>query len=330
MKKTKQILEEMEEFSYKRCFRDPGVPNDCETLEQLSLDWLKSRQKAVKRSTFCGYRYCVKNHILPMLGDLPLAELEGVQIRSFIERMTELGLAETTIRSVLIALRSVIKYGVRSKLVKEEVLEFCRCSYHRPEARVLTIEESDKMKAYLLEKNTVFSVGILLCRSTGMRIGELCGLKWKDIDFAANSISIRRTVSRIPNPEASPGTPRTVLYIRSPKSRSSAREIPIPKYLTDVLQRMQGEKDAYLLTGHEYCMEPRNVQKRFKTILRHCEMQDVNFHAMRHGFASACLEKGVDCKTVSSVLGHSSTNITMDIYVHTSMRQKQRCVDVLE
>lgn len=330
MKISKQVLEEMEQSPGRRCFRDDGAADGCETLGHLSQCWLQSRQDAVKKSTFSGYRYCVQNHILPALGGFSLAELEGIQILSFIEKMLDQGLAETTVRSVLTALRSVIKYGIRAKLVKEGLLEYCRCSCRRPETRILTIEESDRMKTYLLEKNTVFSVGILLCRSTGMRIGELCGLKWKDIDLGANSICIRRTVSRIPNPADSPDAPRTILYIRPPKSHSSAREIPIPRYLADVLQQMQGKEDDYLLTGCEYCMEPRNVQKRFKTILKRCEMQDVNFHAMRHGFASACLEKGVDCKTVSSILGHSSTNITMDIYVHTSMRQKQRCVDVLD
>lgn len=330
MNTSKKVLEEMGQPAVRCCFRDVGEADGYKTLEHLGQRWLQSRQDAVKRSTFSGYCYCVHNHILPTLGSFPLEELEGSQILCFIEKMLNQGLAETTVRSVLTALKSIIKYGVRTKLVKEELLEYCRYSCRRPETSILTLEESDRMKAYLLKKNTVFSIGILLCRSTGMRIGELCGLKWKDIDLAANFICIRRTVSRIPNPEDSPDAPRTLLYIRPPKSHSSAREIPIPQYLANALQQMQGRENDYLLTGQEYCMEPRNVQKRFKTILKHCEMQDVNFHAMRHGFASACLEKGIDCKTVSSILGHSSTNITMDIYVHTSMRQKQRCVDALD
>ena len=107
------------------------------------------------------------------------------------------------------------------------------------------------------------------------------------------------------------------------------REIPIPRYLVKCLQDMRKEESEFVLTGRDSCTEPRNVQKRLKTILKHCEMHDCNFHAMRHGFATACLEKGIDCKTVSSILGHASTRTTMDIYVHTSLQQKQNCIDAI-
>ena len=227
-------------------------------------------------------------------------------------------------------LKFIVKYGVRCGLIDKEILEYCSVSFHKTESRVLMVQDSIRMKEYLLKKNTIFSVSILLCRSTGIRIGELCGLKWGDIDFTSNTFWVRRTVSRIPNPDNSDGQPKTILYIRTPKSYTSAREIPIPGYLINALKSMRKTDDLYLLTGKNSCTEPRNVQKKFKTILRRCEMQDCNFHAMRHGFATACLENGVDCKTVSSILGHASIRTTMDFYLHTSMRQKQSCIDSID
>ena len=152
---------------------------------------------------------------------------------------------------------------------------------------------------------------------------------FKILDIAVKC-NIKRTVSRIPNPDTSAGQPRTILYIRTPKSHTSSREIPIPGYLINALKRLRKGDDLYVLTGRSTCTEPRNVQKRFKTILKRCEMEDCNFHAMRHGFATACLENGVDCKTVSAILGHASIRTTMDFYVHTSMRQKKDCIDGID
>lgn len=326
MNKTKAVLEETELRTYQHPVPDSGGA-DWDTLGDLSRCWLKNRYNTVKQSTFSGYRYNVQTHILPGLGEKRLSELDGACILDFIAGLQKQGLADTTIHSVLASFKAILKYGVRCGLVKAELLDYCIVSCHRPESRILTVQDSVRMKKHLLERNTAFSVSILLCRSTGMRIGELCGLKWGDIDFTTNSIRIRRTVSRIPNPDDSPGQPKTVLYIRPPKSYTSAREIPIPQYLVGALKNMRKAENTYLLTGKESCTEPRNVQKKFKTVLRHCEMQDFNFHALRHGFATACLENGVDCKTVSAILGHSSTHITMDFYVHTSLRQKQNCID---
>ena len=326
----KQILEEAEEYLREINPDDSVIPASWDTVADMCLSWLQYRKSTVKRSTYSCYSYCVAKHILPSLGKLSLPELTEETLSSFKTDMKGLGLAETTIRSVLVTLKSILKYGGQTGLLDRELTSLCAVNCRRPESRMLTVQESTVMKDYLLDRNSVFSAAILLCRGTGIRIGELCGLKWGDINFRTNTMCIRRTVSRIPNPDTSVGQPKTILYIRAPKSHTSAREIPIPQYLAGILAEMKKEDDLYLLTGAKTCTEPRNVQKKFKTILKHCNMEDCNFHAMRHGFATACLEKGVDCKTVSSILGHASTRTTMEFYVHTSMRQKQDCIDKIE
>ena len=196
------------------------------------------------------------------------------------------------------------------------------------ESKVLLEDESACIKEYLLKKNDTYALGILLCRSTGIRIGELCGLKWEDIHLDTGIFEIKRTVSRIQNDNYREGLPKTMLYIRTPKSFSSIRTIPIPDFLENCLKEKRKPEDCYFLTGTTRCTEPRNVQKHFKTILKHCNLSDYNFHSLRHGFASSCLESGVECKTVSSILGHSSTQITMDLYVHATLKQKAKCVNM--
>ena len=282
----------------------------CRTLKDLCFTWLQRCYETVKKSTYCGYNYCINSHVLPFFGEILLAD--------------------TTVYSVLATFKLALKYGIRIKLVDSRLLEYCSVSCRRAESKILTLQESNQMKEYLLEENTVFAIAILLCRGTGIRLGELCGLKWEDIDFSTNTFRIRRTISRITNPHVSENQPKTVIYIRAPKSNTSAREIPIPQYLVKPLKGLRKDAECYLLTGRLTCTEPRNVQKKFKTILKHCAMKDYNFHAMRHGFATACLENGVDCKTVSSILGHASIRTTMEFYVHTSMRQKANCINSIE
>lgn len=325
----KKVLEEMDATNSRYYLYSNNSMSTCDTLQDLCLDWLESRYCTVKRSTYAGYCYGIKMHVLPFFGNINLAELNGDIVHSFIDKMQEKGLADTTVRSTLITFKAVLKLGIQLKLLNRDILSYCSVNGHKSQSKVLTMQDSMEMKAYLLEQNTIFSVAILLCRGTGMRIGELCGLKWGDINFSTNSIIIKRTISRIPNPDPSSGQPKTILYIRTPKSHTSVREIPIPQYLVRPLREMKKGKNDYVLTGKDTCTEPRNIQKKFKTILKRCDMQNYNFHAMRHGFATACLEKGIDCKTVSSILGHASTRTTMDFYVHTSLQQKQNCIDVI-
>lgn len=312
------------------CKEHPSGTSTCLTVADLCLDWLRDRQESVKKSTYSTYAYCVTIHILPLIGEQPLSGLGREEILSFLQKIQEKELAETTIYSIFVVFKSILKHGIRFKLISSGLLAYCHASCHRTESRILAVQDSAPMKEYLLRKRSIFAIAILLCRGTGIRIGELCGLKWGDMDFASGTFHIKRTVSRIPNPDTSPGQPKTILYIRTPKSHTSSREIPIPAYLLTPLRRMRKADDFYVLTGKSSCTEPRNVQKRFKTILKRCEMEDCNFHAMRHGFATACLEKGVDCKTVSAILGHASIRTTMDFYVHTSMRQKTDCINGID
>lgn len=326
----KMVLEEMELYPKQRSLIGKYAFVSCDTVGDLSGSWLQDRQCVVKKSTYSAYSYCVKAHIMPFWGNISISALDRDKILSFMDQIRGKGLADTTIHFIFMIFKFILKYGIHHKLVKEEAMAYCSATCHRTESKVLTVQDSIRMKDYLLEQNTIFSVAILLCRGTGIRIGELCGLRWEDIDFVTNTFSIKRTVSRIPNPDISEGQPKTILYIRTPKSHTSSRVIPIPEYLIDSLRRMRKSDGLYLLTGRNTCTEPRNVQKKFKTILRHCEMQDCNFHAMRHGFATACLENGIDCKTVSSILGHASTRTTMDFYLHTSMRQKKNCINAID
>lgn len=320
------IIENRMPNPWQQPLQEKRISYDDSNVSNLACSWLSMQHTKIKQSTYSNYHYHVYKHILPALGNCLLLELTGEQIIRFISDMYQ-SLSTNTIKVILTTLKMILKYGCKFDLVNRNLLEYCHIHNNHVESKMLSQNDSVRMKDYLLQKHDSFSAGILLCRSTGIRVGELCGLKWEDINFTNGTFQVKRTVSRITNPNPTEGQPKTMLYIRSPKSFTSIREIPIPQYLIPVLWELKKNDESYVLTGTENCTEPRNVQKRFKTVLRHCEMQDCNFHAMRHGFASACFENGNDCKTVSTILGHSSTKITMDIYIHTSLNQKKNCIN---
>lgn len=323
----KNILEEKETLLSLFCMEmkpENGPP--CIYFAELVQLWFQNKEKHVKKSTRANYLHILQSHIVPAMKCCQLDELNSERILQFFTQLQEKGFANSTINFYGTVLRSILREGVKRGWLQEPLLESCVIRHYRKEAAVISNIDSALMKEFLLDKYNLFSVGLLLSRSTGIRVGELCGLKWEDFDFNKNVFFIRRTVSRIANP-APEAASKTVLYIRPPKSSSSRREIPVPQYLRDTLYHLKKEDDNYFLTGTDQCTEPRNVQKRFKTVLRHCNLPDYNFHALRHGFASACLENGSDYKTISSILGHASVKTTMDIYIHTSLAQKQSCID---
>lgn len=156
--------------------------------------------------------------------------------------------------------------------------------------------------------------------TTGIRIGELCALQWRDIDFEKRILTVRKTIQRIQCPTE---TSKTKLIITNPKSESSQRKIPIPDCIMGFLRRFKGNDEDFLMTGTAKPLEPRAMQYRFQTILKNAKLPSVHFHALRHMFASNCVKFGFDVKALSELLGHSSVEITLNRYVHSSFEQKQ-------
>ena len=308
--------------------RKRGTMNNDLKTEEMCENWLIQQKAKIKKSTYANYCYLIRKLIEPKLGEIDVMKLKKAYLEQLVLDLQEKEYADSTIYSALRVLKTILRKHAVQNDNYEEMIHHCYLTVHRLESKVLLEDESACIKEYLLKKNDTYALGILLCRSTGIRIGELCGLKWEDIHLDTGIFEIKRTVSRIQNDNYREGLPKTMLYIRTPKSFSSIRTIPIPYFLENYLKEKRKLEDCYFLTGTTRCTVPRNVQKHFKTILKHCNLSDYNFHSLRHGFASSCLESGVECKTVSSILGHSSTQITMDLYVHATLKQKAKCVNM--
>lgn len=165
---------------------------------------------------------------------------------------------------------------------------------------------------------------VLLCLYAGLRIGELCALRWSDIDFDGKTLTVKRTVQRIVVPGH---MTKTILLETDPKSESSRRTIPLASELLEILSRFKGEQ-RYVF-GEEKPLDPRTMQNRFKKILKEAGIDGRTFHTLRHTFATNCVENGMDVKTLSEILGHSDVKTTLNRYVHPTMDSKRKQIGAL-
>jgi len=164
---------------------------------------------------------------------------------------------------------------------------------------------------------------------TGMRIGEVCALRWADISLTDRTIRVHSTMQRLKNYDET-STAKTKIVVTTPKTDTSFRIIPLTHFAAELCRSMDPhDPEAYILTGTAQFMEPRVLQYRFKKHTAACGLEGMHFHALRHTFATRCVEVGFEIKSLSEILGHASTAITLERYVHTSIELKRANMDKL-
>ena len=293
------------------------------TVAQMADEWLEVSRGRLKRSTLSAYGTTVRAHILPDLGSRRISRLKPREIEGFLASKSEL--SPRTVYNISTVLRGVFFYAKNRGYIKNIPIWTCPRARVRTEAGVMLPEERRALEVYLASEPDGEKAGLLLCLYTGMRLGEICALRWGDISQARHTVSIRRTVQRVYSTSG-----RTELLLDTPKSASSVRTIPIPAFLWDILEPFRAGDECFVLTGRPGLLEPRTMQNHFKAILKKCGLRDINFHAIRHTFATDCVEAGFDIKTISSILGHSSVAVTLNTYVHPSFDSMRRMMDGLE
>ena len=178
-----------------------------------------------------------------------------------------------------------------------------------------------RLEHYLLQSNDLTKYGILLALYSGMRIGEICALKWSNINLKSGTVSVCQTLQRLQDRE---NKGKTKIYISEPKTQSSKRIIPIPDFLTELLKTIQPQNNhTFLLTGTKSPIEPKTLENAFKRCLKKCNIPRINFHILRHTFATRCVELGFDMKSLSEILGHASMGTTLSIYAHPTLECKR-------
>ncbi len=297
------------------------------TVNELFNSWLLARKNTVKESTYSAYINLFDCYVAGKLGGYRVTSVTSNMLNLYADELLNTEsrkgatLSAATVQSVLIMLRSVFahaetEYGIDSPAKN---LNLPRSENH--DITVFNSDEINRIKA-AADLNNSYELGILLCLYTGLRIGEICAITWKNIDIENAVLSVRHTLSRIKNPSR---TPKTKIIITEPKSRKSIRDIPLPQNMLTLLSEMKRSRsdNDYFLTGSERFIEPRSYQYHYERLLKTTNVPYRKFHSLRSTFATTCINKGIDVKTVSELLGHSSVKVTLERYMHTDMELKR-------
>lgn len=301
----------------------------------LAQEWLNVIKPTVKASTHAVYGYIIA-HYLKTLERKKLEAIGESMVKPFIALLLEKGaksgkhgLAIRTVGNILTILKAICSYGEREYGCKNLIRSVKLPRSKASEEKVLTEISWAKLTKRLEADRSETALAVAISAYTGMRLGEICALQTEDIKLDERVIHVRRTVQRIRTGEAER---KTKLLVQTPKSEHSERKIPIPEVLYWRLAEKvaQSRKKVYLFgIDGKKALEPRTLQYRFQKFMKIMEIEEINFHALRHTFATRCVERNVDMKTISEILGHGSVKITLDRYMHSSMDFKRKQINRL-
>lgn len=297
-------------------------------------EWLLEQSNYIKESTYANYSSIVFNHLIPVLGEYQLNRINNQLLQELIlnkyknGRLDNTGaLSDKTIRDIATLIKTSLKSAIKKGMINNIDLEFSYPKIAKKDKMyILTRSEQKMIINYIINNKTSKNIGILLTLYSGLRIGELCALQWKDINFKKNIITITKTLQRV-YIKKDENINVSKVIITNPKTKNANREIPLNNDFALLLKKFKTKDDDYILSGSTKWIEPRTYRKYFDRLLIKCKVDHINFHSLRHTFATNCIRLGTDYKTVSELLGHSSVNITLNLYVHPLMSQKKKCIN---
>lgn len=300
--------------------------NQQKTIAEIAEAWKMHKKQYVKKSSFFAYVLLMEYHILPLFGSLHT--IEEAEVQSFVLQKLEQGLSQKTVKDILIVLKMILKFGAKHKWINFQPFDIqFPTAREKQTIEVLSRAHQRQIMQHIQAHFTFRNLGVFVCLSTGMRIGEVCALTWEDMDTDNGIIHIRRTIQRIYTIEQ--GLRKTELILDTPKTKNSIREIPMSKDLLKMLKPIKKVVNAsfFVLTNEAKPTEPRTYRAYYKQLMKEMGIPELKFHGLRHSFATRCIESKCDYKTVSVLLGHSNISTTLNLYVHPNMEQKKKAID---
>lgn len=294
-------------------------------LEIIGL-WKVDKKMYVKKSSYAAYALLIENHIVPSFGTLN--ELEEVEVQAFVFQKLEQGLSQKTIKDILIVLKMILKFGAKYNWIVYKPFDIQYPTEREKQTlEVLSRENQRKVMQHIQNHFTFRGLGIYLCLSTGIRIGEVCALTWEDIDVESGVVKVSKTIQRIYSIEND--IRKTELVLDSPKTVHSIREIPLSIELLKLLKPIKKivNPSFFVLTNDVKPTEPRTYRSYYMKLMKELGMPKLKFHGLRHSFATRCIESNCDYKTVSVLLGHSNISTTLNLYVHPNFEQKKKAIN---
>lgn len=295
-------------------------------FNKMADEWLQFKKTQIKESTYLNYRYIVKKRLMPKLNGIKIEELMRYNYNALITELMD-ELSSKTVRDVAVILKGILRFSEVKYDKNFKISLIATPVIYKKEAEIFKDVERKKLEEYCIKNVNSKTIGIFICMYTGLRIGEICALKWKDINFNQRCIMVTHTVQRVYK-----GKDNTEVIYTNPKTQRSVRSIPISQTLYNYLKIQNKNKNGenFILTDNkDKYMEPMCFRYSYKQILEQCSIKYKKFHCLRHTFATRCIKVGMDVKSLSEILGHASVNVTLNIYVHSSTSTKRLFMDRL-
>ena len=313
----------------------PKVLSNKPLFSEILELWITDNRIHLKNATIYRYSYLIETHILPELGAIQVDQITSSTINAFLAKKLSDGridgrggLSTAYVRSIMLVINSALQFATENRLCNPLLTQIHKPPLQSKELAVLSKDEQKKLESVLLTDMNETKLGIYISLYTGLRIGEICALSWEDIDIANRTIYVRHTLTRIRVIEN--GKTVTKNSIDTPKTKSSLRCIPICSTLAQVLNDyLPNVTSEYVVSNKAGFVSPRTFEYRYKKIMKESKISFINYHGLRHTFATRCIESGVDVKSLSEILGHANVSITLNTYVHSSMELKRAQMEKL-
>lgn len=292
-------------------------------FEELSFEWLSLKQTYLKRSSYVKYEYIIEHHLLPHFKNMSCKKINNQIIYDYFKSLRNDHLSSSTLSTIKFVLSSILDYGTKNYNLSKIDFRQIKITSTKKEKTILSEQDRNKIITYIKSNKTPLAIGMLLALYGGLRLGEICALKWEDVDIKNALIYIKGTAARLKIDKKNDC--KTSIVIQTPKSSSSCRQVPLPQFVMKYIKEYSKNKedDCFVLSNKTKIYEPRRLERQFLLFCRKSDIQST-FHNLRHSYASECVKQNVEIKTLSEILGHSNVSITLNLYVHTSLDQKKK------
>lgn len=299
-------------------------------LGEILLEYINFKKLELKESSIALYSSLITNYIDDDIKNLTIEEIKNNTIQNFCDKLLFKNVSSSTVKKLILIIKLSLNRYTKINSLPNIIIDIdLPKTNKKKKIKILSKQDQKALINYILKSNNSKYKGILLVLLTGIRIGELCALKWEDIDLKRRTIFINKTLQRICEKGKI-----SKITTSNPKTENSIREIPISCVLYDYLIKIKPTnkeyKQFYFLTSSLKSFEPRNYRKIYDNLLKKLNIEHINFHSLRHTFATRLIENKVDLKTVSELLGHNSVNVTISIYVHSEFSTKRKAIKTLD